>query len=281
MHLKFSHKTVSVLLIFAFILPVSVSRQSFASEEAQENASQEPPKDSLFYRLKNELHYMVKKPFTMDGADWRNLGVASLAVGGAAIFDKDIRNSFHNRENEVIKNLEIFGNGLFVGGLFVGFYGLSKITKEETDKQTFLLGIESLAWSGAITSLLKYSTGRQRPSVGDHWFSGGDSFPSGHTATAFAAARVLDYQYFSIAQDDPATEKFLKYSAKAGIYSLASLVGYQRIYSNKHYLSDVIAGAIIGSAIANMVINLNKNDKQEWGIKPAERLSGLAMYKEF
>ncbi|MGI6497801.1 MAG: phosphatase PAP2 family protein [Oscillospiraceae bacterium] len=64
---------------------------------------------------------------------------------------------------------------------------------------------------------------------------GGFSFPSGHTASAFAAASV----YFRGAPNRWAKVLFL---------FLAALMGFSRLYVGVHYLSDVMAGAVLGFA---------------------------------
>ena len=78
--------------------------------------------------------------------------------------------------------------------------------------------------------VLKNVTHRQRP---DH--SGFDSFPSGHTANAFAAAEFLKQEYKDIAP----------WYSYAG-YTVATATGVLRMYNNKHWLSDVVAGAGFG-----------------------------------
>lgn len=61
------------------------------------------------------------------------------------------------------------------------------------------------------------------------------SFPSGHTATAFAGAEFLHQEFKNSAP-------LLSYSG----YLAATATGTLRMYNNKHYFSDVIAGAGIG-----------------------------------
>ena len=60
-----------------------------------------------------------------------------------------------------------------------------------------------------------------------------DSFPSGHTASAFLGASFIHKRY----------------GIKSAIvpYTLASLVGYTRIQADKHHVNDVLAGALLSS----------------------------------
>jgi len=84
--------------------------------------------------------------------------------------------------------------------------------------------------------------------------SGNDSFPSGHTATAFAAATsILDRR-----------------GAGEGIpaLALASFVGVARIKADKHHWYDVLAGAAIGSASGLLITRHQRPDAPKvfaWG----------------
>jgi membrane-associated phospholipid phosphatase len=64
--------------------------------------------------------------------------------------------------------------------------------------------------------------------------SGNDSFPSGHTAIAFAAARFYDKR------NNPETSALL--------YAAAGLTALARVKADKHYNKDVLAGAALGYA---------------------------------
>ncbi|MBC7868474.1 MAG: phosphatase PAP2 family protein, partial [Gloeobacteraceae cyanobacterium ES-bin-316] len=61
------------------------------------------------------------------------------------------------------------------------------------------------------------------------------SFPSGHTAEAFASAEFLYQEYKNVSP----------WYGVAG-YAMAATTGYLRMYNNKHWLGDVMAGAGIG-----------------------------------
>lgn len=93
--------------------------------------------------------------------------------------------------------------------------------------------------AGLAATGLKFITGRERPNSGmdnDHFrmFRPGDSsFPSGHASIAFGMATALASE-FDGKWDD------------VGLYGLASLTALSRINDNKHWLSDVVAGAAVG-----------------------------------
>lgn len=66
---------------------------------------------------------------------------------------------------------------------------------------------------------------------------GGYSFPSGHSAAAFAGALLMSRQFPRL---------------KALWYAIAALTGFSRIYLGAHYPGDVISGALAGTAIAEV-----------------------------
>ena len=95
--------------------------------------------------------------------------------------------------------------------------------------------------AGVANGTLKYSLGRERPNTSDEpwrlrplatdnrW----QSFPSGHATVAFALAAAL-------------TEETGEPWVAAAGYGGAVLVGWSRVYENKHWTSDVVAGALVG-----------------------------------
>lgn len=83
---------------------------------------------------------------------------------------------------------------------------------------------------GISVSSLKSLTQRERPDQ-----SAFNSFPSGHTANAFAAAEFLNQEYKDVSP----------WYGYAG-YTIAAATGILRLYNNKHWVSDVVAGAGFG-----------------------------------
>lgn len=115
-------------------------------------------------------------------------------------------------------------------------------------KYAALMVISSFLLSGLIAQVLKYFILEARPAVYlekikyDYFIPevtlhNYHSFPSGHTASAFALAAILS---FSV--------KNKSYSILFFLY--AFLVGYSRIYLGQHFMDDVLVGAIVGVASA-------------------------------
>jgi len=91
--------------------------------------------------------------------------------------------------------------------------------------------MSNVIMNGTVFSL-KQITHKQRPDGSDY-----SSFPSGHTAEAFVSAEFLYQEYKDV-------------SVWYGIsgYAVAAVVGGLRIYNNKHWFNDVVAGAGFGIA---------------------------------
>ncbi|MBW8867203.1 MAG: phosphatase PAP2 family protein [Acidobacteria bacterium] len=91
-----------------------------------------------------------------------------------------------------------------------------------------------------ITELLvepiKFATGRERPDG-----SNSQSFPSGHAAVTFATATVI--------------ERHLGWRKSLLGYTIASYVAASRLHDNRHYLSDVIFGAAVGTIAGRTVVH--------------------------
>lgn len=111
-------------------------------------------------------------------------------------------------------------------------YGLDALGyKSKTDirNRTAILLKGELLMSGTVFCLKKI-THQLRPDNSSY-----NSFPSGHTAQAFAAATFLSEEYKS-------RFKWMPYVS----YGIASSVGILRMANNKHYISDVLVGAGLG-----------------------------------
>jgi membrane-associated phospholipid phosphatase len=109
-------------------------------------------------------------------------------------------------------------------------------TKNSFRQHVFLIGTGKILVD-AMVYPLKNTVHRQRP---DH-SPRRRSFPSSHTATSFLGAALLH-------QELKDTQQTLSYSG----YFIATATGILRMYKNRHWLSDVIAGAAIGVVCGNL-----------------------------
>ncbi len=106
----------------------------------------------------------------------------------------------------------------------------------------FVSVLVAVAVSDLLAEAGKLVVQRHRPfetQIGPH--SNAHSFPSGHTATSFAAATVLSV-----------------YAPRWRVpfFLLASLIGLSRIYNGMHYPTDVLAGAVLGVLVAVVVLQV-------------------------
>ena len=224
---------------------------------------------SYFILLGSDLKQAFTKPFHMHGRDWRAFGEFALVGGGLALADKPVQKFALNLRNHnpslqnVSKYVTNFGGtyeAYILGGL--GAYGF--VFNNDKMQTTTLLATQAYITGGAIESVLKFLTGRQRPYFTDstrvqaaptfhgplyktpkdpNGKSTNSSFPSGHTTVAFAAATVFAMEY----KNKPLVP-ILAYSA-------ATLIGLSRITENKHWTTDVLSGAAIGYLTGRLVVN--------------------------
>jgi len=127
--------------------------------------------------------------------------------------------------------------------LVPAFIFIRFVWKNERWSAKILYLILCISLSGILNTGIKWITGRNRPiNLIEDGVFGFDffrimylyentSFPSGHTVTAFALATAFSFLYPSF---------------RAPAFIIAAVIGLSRVVLTAHYLSDVIAGAVVG-----------------------------------
>jgi hypothetical protein len=239
-----------IKVIPAFLISVMVLLMFFGSANAEERYS-------LFRNLKEDVAYAVTSPSRME----KKSALITLGIigAGAAIYSQDekIRSYFQDRRtssrDDISDVAANFGDGLYDLGFLAVYGGSGYFIGNEKMQETALLSLESFIAANTVGTAAKIGFGRSRPYTGDgnarfspfSTDTDHTAMPSGHTINAFSIASVFAEEY-----ENPVVDVIA--------YGLASMVGIQRIYSDKHWASDVFAGAVIGIVAGKSIVYLHK-----------------------
>jgi membrane-associated phospholipid phosphatase len=187
----------------------------------------------------------------------RAVGFAGLTVAMFPL-DRSIARRLTNERSKANRFLNGASNGVEYiadpGSIVIGssLYLIGRFTHHPDIEDLGWHGTEAVLFGGGMAWILKGLTGRARPFVTgdstahDFKFGGGfgdadrQSFPSGHTTAAFAAAAAVTSE----------AERMWPHHfwlAAPAMFGGASLVGLSRMYHDKHWASDVALGAAIGT----------------------------------
>ena len=164
--------------------------------------------------------------------------VVLAGYGFAAVYDKgalkqlDVSTKAELQEDHPLFAAHVDDYLQFAPAAAVYALNLSGIKGKHNLFDASMLYVTSAAIMGISTHFVKQGVGRMRPDG-----SGTNSFPSGHTASAFMAAEFLHQEYKDV-------NPWIGYAG----YFVATATGTLRMYNNKHWFSDVVAGAGFGIA---------------------------------
>ncbi len=140
-------------------------------------------------------------------------------------------------QTNISRHVSNIGSTYAMAGTAAGFYISGILADNHKARETGLLGAEALIDSVITVEVLKLATQRPRPQKHNgkgSFFTGGDSFPSGHAAASWALAAVVSAEY---------NKNVL---VPIAAYSLAGLVSLSRLSGQKHFASDIVAGSAMG-----------------------------------
>ena len=248
----------SAVLTVLFVLFISSSVHSQQSDivlEPQARASANSPQDTgqkvaegeepkkptrsfvpaLLHNLGDDVKHIPRK----NTLYWLAWGTAvSLAVHPADDY-------FNNRLSTSDTAKNVFKLGKYIGSfpVLISMAGTTYVIgRARSSRRGQHLGmdlIEATLLADGMTQLVKVSVRRERPLRDDGTRASGFAFPSGHSAGTFAAATVL--------------QQHLGWKWAVPTYSIASYVAMSRLVDDRHWASDVTAGAALGIIVGRSV----------------------------
>ncbi len=198
----------------------------------------------------------------------REAAAGAAALGGALLLDGILDGMVPQGGG---RNLERLSDALNHGGrpqyavlLLGGTWAGGRLAGRGGLADASLRVGAALAAGGVLNGVLKYTVGRERPSETSdpHHFrpfadqNRWQSFPSGHTVVAFSLASAV-------------AEEARSPWVTALAYGGAAAVAWSRVYEDKHWTSDVTAGALIGIVAGRGAVRLLRRA----GTKPAVTLA--------
>lgn len=267
---------VAVFLSFSLILSSSLSVLADPANEATPPQAEQPAQvtqpvaeaapartvqldGDYFKGYLTDFGNIVTSPARWDKTDW----ITAVLVTGASIglYENDTKIQTWVQENrtktsdDVGDKVTLVGNGYLTLAVVGGLYGYGYFGDDGKAIETALLSVESIALTGIFVQVIKRTAGRHRPYTGDPYDTWGgpslassnDSFPSGHSSSAFAVASVIASEYDN-------------YVVPPLAYTIAAITGYDRMQHNAHWASDVFVGAAIGYFTGKSIVAYHRTD---------------------
>ncbi len=183
------------------------------------------------------------------------MGLAAHWNGGRSVDERwaDSWGQASGKAKKAWQGVSELGSGEVLFGLAGVSYGWAWWQGESRVKRFSALWFEALADAGIASTVIKYLSGRDRPGSAPYHgnFHGpkfsNTSFVSGHATLAFASAAVFSHEFPTPWVYVPA-------------YTLAAGVGVSRLALEKHWASDVLAGAVLGQSVGSLVMHRSRSE---------------------
>ena len=243
--------------LFVVIFLVFISRFAFAQQVA--DSINQYANDSIktgSFDASKELKFSYKQliiPSALIG-----YGLIALESDNLKSLNLEIREEVNEHIDEKFTIDDISQYAPFASVYALNAFGVKG--KHNFKDRTIILGTAYVIMSGTVFGLKKW-TKVERPDG-----SSNNSFPSGHTANAFMGAEFLYQEYKDVSP----------WYGIAG-YVVATGTGLFRMYNNRHWFSDVVAGAGFGILSTKVAYWIYPWMKEKIFKDISEKYSGMAM----
>jgi hypothetical protein len=240
----------SMVFALALAAPAQVQPPADPPDPQEQKAdAKEPPTPphtgirALFGNLGEDIKHLP---------DMQNVYIAAIG-GGLALAVHPLDQSFNSRLLSHYDTVnDAFVPGKYLGGtpaqvaFSLGTYAVGRLRDEPKVAHFGMDLLQAQILTELMVEPLKFAVGRERPDGSDN-----QSFPSGHAAITFATATVI--------------ERHLGWRKSVLAYAIASYVALSRVHDDKHFVSDVVFGAAVGTIAGRTVVH-HKADY--WAFSP-------------
>jgi membrane-associated phospholipid phosphatase len=234
----------SKLALAAAILAAALTHGAGAQPADGAGSAAEEPGSAQVPSLRDDIKALATEPLRWQRREWLRFGGVAAAVALAYQYDDRVRAQF---ANDGEPNYHEVADSMPAAFVFGGMWFAAKLAHSEEARWEAGAMRRAVVLETLTVEVLKVAFRRERPGPGvprDHWNDGGLSFPSGHTAAAFAVGTVL-----AESGDDR-----LRWLRRVIGYGIGVGTAYQRVNHDAHWLSDTVAGAAIGMAVARFAM---------------------------
>jgi membrane-associated phospholipid phosphatase len=201
---------------------------------------------------------LVTSPLRWDGRDWVTFGAFAASLGVLLATDQQTYVAIQERRSPTTDDISdvttpfgqpyawAISGAMLAGGL---------ITKNPELRDTGRDALEAAVFASLLTAIFKPLFGRERPYQSDgrtvfHGFTTQyTSFPSGHATMAWAVASVVAMR----------TDGWV---VPTIAYTLATMVSFDRVNDQKHFVADVFTGAAIGVSVGRFVVGRHRETQE-------------------
>ncbi|HKW00474.1 MAG TPA: phosphatase PAP2 family protein [Vicinamibacterales bacterium] len=150
----------------------------------------------------------------------------------------------------------VIGDGWFQASGAVATYAIGRLSHEPRVTHVGSDLVRGQILNALLTSAIKVTVDRTRPSGGHY------SFPSGHSSATFTSAAIL--------------ESHFGWKVGAPAYAVGAFVSWSRVRDSAHWISDTVAGATLGIIVGETITRGHR--ERDWHVVPTKTPGGFAVF---
>jgi len=252
--------------------PAAAVRENPAGEKPAGLGASVPtggPHPHGFRQIGVDAKYLVTRPLHLDRDGKIKIALTVGTAGALFLLRNRIRGKAQedrsDARDQFLQKPRIMGKAAFAPSLSLIAYGASFLTRDDREKETAVLLLESMAFTGVGVGLGQFVLSSQRPEEGKEvrFFRWGGHGISGDAGLAASVVPVLRRQYLTVHPEDGTTLRFWKRSATGILYAGAALTVYQRINNDKHWAPDAFLGMVTGLTVGETLCDSHDSSRQE------------------